>query len=277
MALVARSGPEGYNGPPCPEKTAFGSRPMPGTTARPPIALLIAAALLTGCGGGEAPVPDEAAPPPADDGPSPLPGDAAVTYASLCSPPDGAPYACEVTITRSRENPEAFELVWTGAGHDARGVGMTFGDGMFAAARVGPGGLNVCVYRIEENGLTGWWTGGDGIGAEVIGEVSGGPPSLVAWPDDAVFEVTGEGPDGTGYEGFLQAKPWNGAVVLRWTVGEELIPGGALPLGDWLVAGFNQGTYGVSVYAREGDGWRGRWYVPGDGGFGEERLAPYAE
>ncbi|OGD75321.1 MAG: hypothetical protein A2Y64_05505 [Candidatus Coatesbacteria bacterium RBG_13_66_14] len=154
---------------------------------------------------------------------------------------------------------------------------MTFGEGLFAVARVGPGGLDVGVYHLEESGLTGRWTGGGGIGAEVIGEAFGEPPDLGAWPEDAVFEVTGEGPDGTEYQGFLQAKPWNGAVVLRWTVGEEQIPGGALPVGDWLVAGFNEGTYGVSVYSREESGWRGRWYAPGNGAFGEESLAPYSE
>jgi hypothetical protein len=234
--------------------------------------------ILTGCGG-EAPVTEEAGTPPADDGPSPLPGETGpgVTYQSLCTPPDGEPYACEVTLTRCADCAAAFELVWTGAGRDARGVGLTFGDGLFAVARVGPGGLCVGVYSIEEGGLTGRWTGGGGIGAEVVGEASGEPPELGAWPGDAVFEVTGEGPDGAEYHGFLQAKPWNGAVVLRWTVGEEQIPGGALPGGDWLVAGFNEGTYGVAVYEKDGNGWRGRWYAPGNGACGEETLAPYAE
>jgi hypothetical protein len=243
------------------------------------VEILALALILAGCGGEEVPSPEDAGTPPADDGPSPLPRDAeaGVTYTSVCTPPDGEPYACEVTITRCGENPEAFELVWTGDGHDARGVGMTFGDGLFAVVRVGPGGLCVGVYNLEEGGLTGRWTGGDGIGSEVVGEVFREPPALTAWPADAVFEVTGESPDGTAYHGFLQAKPWNGAVVLRWTVGEELIPGGALFIGDWLVAGFNEGTYGVSVYEKDGNGWRGRWYAPGNGAFGRESLAPYAE
>jgi hypothetical protein len=256
---------------------------MPRTAARTIIALLIAAALMAGCGGDEAPVAEDIGAPPADDGPSPLPRDAerpSVTYTSICTPPDGepfgAPFSTEVTISRCAECAEAFELVWTGGGHDARGVGMTFGQELFAVARVGPGGLVVGVYHLEEGGLTGRWTGGGGIGAEVIGEASE-PPTLGEWPEDAVFEVTGEGPDGTEYQGFLQAKPWNGAVVLRWTVGEEQIPGGALPVGDWLVAGFNQGTYGVSVYERNENGWQGRWYAPGNDAFGEESLAPYSE
>jgi hypothetical protein len=181
------------------------------------VEILALALILAGCGGEEVPSPEDAGTPPADDGPSPLPRDAeaGVTYTSVCTPPDGEPYACEVTITRCGENPEAFELVWTGDGHDARGVGMTFGDGLFAVVRVGPGGLCVGVYNLEEGGLTGRWTGGDGIGSEVVGEVFREPPALTAWPADAVFEVTGESPDGTAYHGFLQAKPWNGAVVLR--------------------------------------------------------------
>jgi len=250
---------------------------MPKTAARTTIALLIAAVLMAGCGGDEAPVPEEVGASPSDDGPSPLPRDAGVglTYPSLCTPPDGAPFSTEVTLTRCGDCAGAFALVWTGGGHDARGVGMTFGEGLFAVARVGPGGLCVGVYHLEEGGLTGRWTGGGGIGTEVIGEASE-PPALGAWPEDAVFEVTGEGPDGTEYRGFLQAKPWNGAVVLRWTVGEEQISGGALPVGDWLVAGFNEGTYGVSVYERNENGWRGRWYAPGNDAFGEESLAPYS-
>ncbi len=252
---------------------------MPRTAARTTIALLTAAVLLAGCGGEEAPIPEDTGMPPADDGPSPLPGETglAVTYQSLCIPPSGEPYTCAVTITRCPENPEAFEVVWTGEEYAAEGIGMAFGEKLFAVARVGPGGLCVGVYHLEEGGLTGRWTGGDGIGSEVVGEVIGGPPTLTAWPADAVFEVVGESPDGTEYQGFLQAKPWNGAVVLRWTVGEEQIPGGALFVGDWLVAGFNEGTYGVSVYSRDGNGWRGRWYAPGNGAFGEESLAPYAD
>ncbi|MCX7021310.1 MAG: hypothetical protein NTW26_03355 [bacterium] len=130
---------------------------MPKTAVLSTIALLIAAALLAGCGGEEAPVPDETGTPPSNDGPSPLPGplgDATdfppcVTYSSLSTPPGGAPFSTEVTITRCGENPAAFELVWTGGGHDARGVGMTFGQGLFAVARVGPGGLDIGVYRLE--------------------------------------------------------------------------------------------------------------------------------
>lgn len=240
---------------------------------------LTLAVILAGCGGEEAPSPEGAGTPPVDDGPSPLPaiGTPAATYHSLCTPPDGQPYACELNITPAGGIEGAFDLVWTGEKYGAEGVGMTFGDKLFAVARVGPGGLDVGVYHLEEGGLTGRWTGGDGIGTEVVGEAVGEPPTLGAWPEDAVFEVTGEGPDGTEYRGFLQAKPWNGAVVLRWTVGEEQIPGGALPVGDWLVAGFNEGAYGVSVYEKEENGWHGRWYAPGNGAFGGESLAPYAE
>jgi hypothetical protein len=245
--------------------------------------------LLVGCGGEEAPDVAESGAASPGDGPSPLPGppgDATgggettypgVTYPCVCTPPDGEPFTAEVTITRCRENPEAFELAWTGGGYGAEGVGMTFGEDLFAVVRLDEGGLDVGAYRLEEGGLAGLWTDGGGIGTEVVGEVSGEPPALGDWPDDAVFEVTGEGPGGTKYRGFLQAKPWNGAVVLRWTIGEERIPGGALPLGDWLVAGFNQGTYGVSVYEREDGGWRGWWFAPGDAGFGREALSPYAQ
>lgn len=225
-----------------------------------------------------------------DDGPSPLPGlpeDAtsgtnpvypSVTYPTLYTPPDGEALETEVTITRSRENPEAFDLIWRRSGSFvAEGVGMPFGNDLFAVARVDAGGLGVGVYRLEEAGLSGTWTDGGGIGTEVIGEVLGEPPVLSGWPDDATFEVSGSGPGGTDYHGFLQAKAWNGAVVLRWTIGEERIPGGALPVGDWLVAGFNQGNYGVSVYKREDDLWRGCWYAEGNGDFGREVLSPYFE
>lgn len=254
------------------------------------ICLLMTAALVTNCGGDEAPGVAETQMISEDNGPTALPGlpgeatsgtnpvYPGVTYPTLYTPPDGEPLEAEVTITRSRENAEVFELCWHGDGWShTEGVGIAFGDNLFAVARVDAGGLGVGVYRLEEGGLSGIWTNGGGIGTEVIGEVRGDPPVLSGWPDDATFAVSGSGPDGTDYQGFLQAKAWNGAVVLRWTIGEERIPGGALPVGDWLVAGFNQGSYGVSVYKKEDDLWRGWWYAEGNGDFGREVLSPYSE
>jgi len=255
---------------------------MTKNTALASVILLIAAMLPAGCEEREAPPLDETPPLPVEDGPSPLPGPRrnvgdtpAATYASILAPPEGEPLSAVVTITRAAGTDEAFELAWTGDGLEARGVGITFGENLFAVARVGPRGLDVGVYRLEEGGLVGRWTDGGGIGAEVIGEARGEPPVLAPWPDDALFEVAGAGPDGREYRGYLQVKAWDGAAVLRWTIGEELIPGGGLLVGDRLVAGFNEGTYGVSVYEREGDGWRGRWFAPGNPGLGVESLTPY--
>lgn len=101
------------------------------------------------------------------------------------------------------------------------------------------------------------------------------PSPAFAQLREGLYEVEGQNPDGTEYQGMLQLQPGpGGAWLVAWRIGEQLIEGVAMIQGGQLIVGYGLGgAVGVASYEVRNDGkLQGQWTL--GNGVGSETLTP---